>query len=94
MSEILYTNLLRGIGITASVIGIIIGVDLIFGGQIVNIIKRALEKSYDFDKMVKRVLEKSFDFDNKVITKPRVKKGLGIVFLSLSLVILLLVIRI
>lgn len=93
MDEILYANILRMIGLVASITGIIIGVDLIFGGPIVNLAKRGLEKSFDFDKMIKRVLEKSFDFDNKIITNPKVKRGLGIIFLIFSLIILLLIKR-
>jgi len=93
MSEIIYTNLLKGFGLTASMAGLLIGVDLIFGGPIIAVSKRALERSFDFDKWVKRTLEKSFDFD-KVITSPRTKKTLGIIFLIFSLIILLLIIRI
>jgi len=93
MDEVLYTNILKGIGITASVAGILMGIDLVFGGPIISASKRALEKSFDFDQWVKRVLDKSFDFD-RMITNAKTKKILGVLFLAFALVIILLIIRI
>ncbi|MFC1657825.1 hypothetical protein ACFL1D_00390 [Candidatus Omnitrophota bacterium] len=93
MDVVLYTNILKGIGLTASIGGVLIGIDLIFGGPIISISKRALEKSFDFDKWVKGVLDKSFDFD-KVITNAKTRKTLGILFLAFALVIILLIIKI
>ena len=93
MDEVLYTNILKGIGLTASIAGILMGIDLIFGGPIVSVSKRALEKSFDFDKWVKKVLDKSFDFD-KMITNAKTKKTLGVLFLAFAVVIILLIIKV
>ncbi|MGD9014412.1 MAG: hypothetical protein PVI33_00050 [Candidatus Omnitrophota bacterium] len=93
MDEILYTHILKGIGITAGLLGIFVGIDLIFGGRIVSISKQVLEKSFDFDKWLRQKLDKSINFD-KIITNPKVRLKLGIVFFALSLVIFLLTIRV
>jgi len=93
MSEIIYTNLLKGFGLTASMAGLLIGVDLIFGGPIIAVSKRALERSFDFDKWLREKLDRSINFD-KVITNPKVRLKLGIVFFALSLVIFLLTVRV
>ena len=90
VDEVIYTNILRVVSITAGILGIIIGLDLIFGARIIHFSKKALDKSIDFDKFIKRILDRTFDFDN-VITSPRTKKFLGIVFLVFSIVILLLI---
>ena len=92
MDELLYTNILKGIGVVASLAGILMGIDLIFGGPIITVSKKALEKSFDFDKWVKKTLEKSFDFD-KVITSVRTKRTLGTIFLLFALIMLLLITR-
>jgi len=76
MDEVLYINILKTISLIASVVGIIIGLDMILGARIITALKRVLEKSFDFDKK---------------ITNPKAKISLGIVLLCLSLIILLLI---
>jgi len=94
MDEILYTNILKSIGIIAGVLGIVIGLDLLSGARISTGLKRTLDKSFDLDTFLRRALDKTFNFDDKVITKPKAKRNLGILFLVLALVILLLIIRV
>jgi len=89
MDEILYTHILRSIGLVAGILGLLVGLDLLFGGPIVSVSKRVLDKSFDFEKWLKRTLEKSFNFD-KIITNPKIKIGLGVAFLVLSLIMLFL----
>jgi uncharacterized membrane protein HdeD (DUF308 family) len=74
MHNVSYANVLRGLGITAGVIGIIIGLDLIFGAPWVSALRRILEKPFDFDK---------------IITNRKARIILGIVFLILSIIIFL-----
>ena len=93
MDAVLYTNILRGLSLTAGILGIIIGLVLLFGARIIYLSKRVLDKSIDFDKLIKRVLDRTFDFDS-VITSSRTKRFLGIVFVVFSLIILLLIRRI
>jgi len=76
MDDILFTNLLKAISVTAGVIGVLLGLDLIFGTPVINFLKRSLDKSFDFEKMIAR---------------PKVKKGLGVVLVILSFIIILLI---
>ncbi|MFH1678639.1 MAG: hypothetical protein ABH914_03365 [Candidatus Omnitrophota bacterium] len=93
MDEMLYVNLLKAIAISASVLGLLIGLDLLIGAPAVTFLKKVLEKSYDFDNAIKRVLEKTYDFE-KIIINPKIKKGIGIAFLCLSLIIFLLAMKV
>ena len=90
MSDLMYINLLKVIGFMASIAGVLIGLDLVFGARAVNALKRTLEKSFDFDKAIHDALDKTFDFD-RIVTRARVRTALGIIFLGLSLVILFLI---
>ena len=90
MDEMIYITLLRNIGIVASILGALVGLDLILGARITFALKRFLEKSYDLETAIKRALEqKTFDFD-KLVASPRVKVILGIIFIGFSLLIFLL----
>jgi len=45
MDEILYTHILRSIGLVAGILGLLVGLDLLFGGPIVSVSKRVLDKN-------------------------------------------------
>ena len=79
MNETLYVNLLRNLSLIAGIVGILAGLDLILGARIMSISKRALEKSYDLDR---------------IMNNSKVRLSLGIAFLVFSLIILLLLKRI
>ena len=89
----LYINLLRTTSLTASILGILAGLDILFGSRILALSKELEKKHFDFDKWIKKVLERTFDFD-RIITKPEGKKALGIAFLVLSIIMLLLIKRV
>lgn len=90
MDEMLYINILRNVGIVAGILGVLFGLDLILGARITFALKRLLEKSYDLEGAIKRALEqKAFDFD-KLVTSPRVRVVLGIIFIGFSGLIFLL----
>jgi hypothetical protein len=89
MDAIMYTHILRSVALVASILGLLVGLDLLFGGPIVTVSKRILDRSFDLEKWLKRTLERSFNFD-KIITNPKIKIGLGVAFLVLSLIMLLL----
>ncbi|RKY32791.1 MAG: hypothetical protein DRP74_01715 [Candidatus Omnitrophota bacterium] len=68
--------LLQNIAIFASIIGILFGIDLIFGAK--------------FMKLLKQLLEKSLNLDHVIIeANPRII--IGVVFLVLSLLIIFLI---
>lgn len=93
MDELMYVTILKSVGLVASIVGVIIGLDLILGARVTSLLKRVLERSYDFDKTLRNVsdkLNKSFEFD-KVVSSPRVKVALGLIFFGFSLIILLLI---
>ena len=76
MEDVMYTNLLKTISLVAGIVGILLGLDLIFGAPVITILKRVFDKKFDFDKM---------------ITDPKVRRGFGIILLALSLIIILLI---
>ena len=75
LEDLAYLNFLKSLGLVASIVGFVIGLDLILGAKIVTILKAALEKSFDIEKK---------------ISSPLTKIRLGIVFMILSVVIVLL----
>ncbi|MFA5114908.1 MAG: hypothetical protein WC469_02435 [Candidatus Omnitrophota bacterium] len=75
MDEVLIAELLRRISLVTSVIGILVGVDLIFGAKVFTKVKKFLDRVYNFDS---------------VISKPRIRVGLGIFMLFLCALMMLL----
>jgi len=58
--------------------GIVMGLDLLIGGPVFIVLKRVLDKHFDFDK---------------IIANSKAKRSLGVMFLVLSLIIVLLLKR-
>ncbi len=75
MDELLVTAILRRVSLAISMVGIIGGLDLIFGAKIIIAVKRLLDKAYNFDK---------------TINDPNSRKWLGAIMLFVSVVMLLL----
>ena len=90
MEATIYINFLKTMGYVCSILGVIVGIDLILGARVTSSMKRILEKSYDLEGALKRALEhKTFEFD-KIVDTPRAKMALGIIFFGFSIVIFLL----
>ena len=79
LDDVIYTNVLKIISLVAGVTGILLGLDLLLGNPVMNALKRLLDRTVNFDK---------------IIARPKVRKGLGFVLVVLSLVIILLIRRI
>ena len=71
MDEVLMVEILRRVSLAISLIGILTGLDLIFGAKVILALKRFLDQVYNFDK---------------TINEPKTRRGLGVVMLSVSLV--------
>lgn len=79
MDEILFNQIVKSISIIAGVIGVLFGVDLIFGAKVIKSLKKILDRSTD---IIDRAL---IDHGKKVF---------GFIILALSLIILFLVRRV
>jgi hypothetical protein len=79
MDEVMYTNTLKVIATTSGIAGILIGLDLVFGAPVITNLKRVFDKYFDFDK---------------IIISSGAKRGLGIVFSILGVIMLLLISRV
>jgi hypothetical protein len=74
------TNLtIKNICFVIGIVGVLSGLDLVFGARVIVLLKRVLEKSIDIDKKI---------IDTKV------KMGLGVIILVLSATILFLLTKI
>lgn len=98
MDAVLYINLVKGIAFFAGMVGLIAGIDLLFGVRLLKVAKGAVEKAVDFDRILvkaasrlrQRLDRKVGDLDEK-IANPQVRIILGSLFIVLSAVILMLV---
>lgn len=77
MDEVLIAELLRKVSLVASAIGILVGLDLIFGAKAFIKIKQFLDRVYNFDN---------------VISRPKIRTGVGIFMLFLCVLMLLLLV--
>jgi len=75
MNEVLLAQILRNVSLGISLIGILVGLDLVLGAKAILTAKRFFDRAYNFDQ---------------VITKPRTRMLLGIIILLVSLVMLFL----
>jgi hypothetical protein len=76
MEEVAFGNLLKNISLTVGIIGVLVGLDLIFGAKVIIYLKK--------------ILDKSTDIVDKTIINVHSKKVFGFVILFLSLIILFL----
>ncbi len=77
MDEILFSKILRTIGMTAGIIGVLFGLDMIFGAKAAIALKRVLDRGID-------VIEKTVYHSKRIF---------GFMILILSLIILFLISR-
>lgn len=77
MDEVLVAELLRKVSLIASAIGILVGLDLVFGAKIFIKVKQFLDRVYNFDN---------------VISRPKIRMGVGIFMLFLCVLMLLLLV--
>ena len=75
MDEALLVQTLRNVSLGISLIGILVGLDLILGAKVILAVKRFLDRAYNFDQ---------------AITKVKTRILLGIIILLVSLVMLFL----
>ncbi len=75
MDEVLLAQILRNVSLGISLIGILVGLDLVLGAKAILTVKRFFDRAYNFDQ---------------VITKPKTRMLLGIIILLVSLVMLFL----
>jgi len=76
MDELLFVGILRKISIFVSIVGVLAGLDLLFGVRGMSTLKRILAKVVDFDKMI-------------IDTKARI--FLGVLFLVISILMILVI---
>jgi len=77
MDEILVAEILKRVSLVVSLIGILVGLDLVFGAKVIIAVKRFLDKAWNMDN---------------ALTNPKVRKWLGIIMLFISLAMLLLLV--
>lgn len=95
MDELEIVALIRNTCITASVIGVIAGLDLILGAKIIMALKRLVDKAFDADKVIiklssafRKTLDKGVNFDEAVISQAKSRLVLGVIFLGASLLMI------
>jgi len=79
MDEVLFGLILKKVSLGASIFGVLVGLDLLFGAKITLAAKRLLDKAYNIDK---------------AIAKPQTRVLLGVTMLFISLVMLLLILTV
>lgn len=78
MDEIVFVSFVKNISMFASIVGILAGLDLLFGARIIAVLQNALDKATGISV-------------DKAIVNPKVRAGLGTLFLILSVLMILLI---
>ena len=97
MDEVVFEHIVKYISISASIIGILIGVDLILGGKIALLLKKILDNVIYVDKQIagffssiKKTLDKTaVNIDDKIMNA-NTRRIFGILFLFFSVIIIIL----
>jgi len=80
MDEIVFMNILKNIFLSTGIIGILFGLDLIFGARLLLALKWVLDRMTDIDK--------------KILSNSRSTRLFGVVILILSLMIVFIITQI
>lgn len=98
MDAILYFQFAKGMAIFAGIVGVVAGLDLLFGVRLLKAAKGVADKPIDLDKIVIKVAstlrekldKKAGEIDERIMNT-QLRVILGSLFLVLSAVILMLV---
>ncbi|MDD4894940.1 MAG: hypothetical protein PHW54_06495 [Candidatus Omnitrophica bacterium] len=90
--------ILKNVIIFASILGILAGIDLLFGAKVTSNLKKTLdEMTFNVDKIIIKassVFRKKLDADIKIdekIIKTKARIALGLLFIVVSVVMILLI---
>lgn len=97
MDEMIFENVLRHISVFASIIGILLGLDLLFGARFAILLKNRLDRAFYVDKAIARffssiksTLDKpAVNIDDKIMSASA-RRAVGILFLIFSGLIIML----
>jgi len=97
MDETLFINIVKNTAIFASIVGILVGLDLLFAAKVICRLRKILDKVFNVDQKILRILSairEKLDYgvyiDDVIIkTKPRII--LGTILLLFSILIILLI---
>lgn len=78
MDELLWASFIKKVSIFASLVGILAGLDLLFGARIISVLQNALDRATGISV-------------DKAIANPKVRTSLGALFLVLSALMVLLI---
>lgn len=100
MDNLVVLEFIRKIIYFISIAGILVGLDLLLGAKVTANLKKMLdEMTFNVDNMLIRIsslfrktIDKSIDVDSSII-KTRARVILGFLFIAISVVMILLVIR-
>lgn len=78
MEEVVLVSFVKNISLVASIVGILAGLDLLFGARLITVLQNVLDKATVISV-------------DKAIVNPKVRVGLGLLFLILSVLMISLV---
>lgn len=98
MDDIVFINIVKYTAIFASIVGILVGLDLLFGAKVICRLRKILDRVFNIDQKILRILNairEKLDYgvyiDDVIIkTKPRIV--LGTILLVFSVLMILLIV--
>lgn len=98
MDEVVFIKILTSISIFASIVGILVGLDLLCGAKVICRLRKILDRVFNIDQIILRILtviREKLDYGvyiDDVIIKTKPRLVLGTILLVFSVLMILLIV--